>query len=234
MAMNKIIIGLGWYIVFLFSLTLHESAHALMAKLGGDATAYHGGQVTLNPLPHVRREPVGTVLIPLISFVLWGWMMGWASAPYNSLWAYHNPKREGLMSIAGPLANLSLVACAAILIRVGIALGWFLAPQQANITSLVDPAAGGVLAGAALLLSIMFSVNLVLFLFNLIPFPPLDGSGALLLFLDRDLVNRYRATVARPAFMFIGMLVIWRVFGTIFSPVFTLALNILYPGMGYH
>lgn len=232
--MNKIIIGLGWYIVFLFSLTLHEGAHALMAKLGGDSTAYHGGQLTLNPVPHIRREPVGTVLIPLISFALWGWMMGWASAPYDPLWAYHNPKREGLMSLAGPLANLSLVACAAILIRLGMALGWFFAPQQANITSLVEPAAAGFLEGAALLLSILFSVNLVLFLFNLIPFPPLDGSGVLLLFLDRDVVNRYRMAVARPAFMFIGMFVIWRVFGTIFGPIFTFALNILHPGMGYH
>lgn len=231
--MNKVLIGFGWYIVFLFSLTLHEGAHALMAKLGGDLTAYRGGQLTLNPIPHMRREPVGTVLIPIITFALWGWMMGWASAPYNPLWAYHNPKREGMMSLAGPLANLSLVIVAAVIIKLGIAIGWFFPPGHANITHLAEPAAAGFLEGAALIVSILFSVNLVLFVFNLIPFPPLDGSGVLLLFLDRDVVNRYRMMVARPAFMLIGLLIIWRVFGTIFGPIFTFALNLLYPGMGY-
>jgi Zn-dependent protease len=224
----------GWYIVFLFSLTFHEASHAYMAKLGGDPTAYHGGQVSLNPIPHVRREPIGTIIIPFISFALWGWMLGWASAPYNPLWAYHNPKREGLMSLAGPLANLSLAIAAGIVIRIAVAAGWFSPPEQAYITRVVDPSSGGIIAAAALLVSILFSVNLVLFLFNLIPFPPLDGCGVLLLVLDRDVVNRYRAAVARPAFFFIGMFVLWRVFGSLFGPVFTLSLNILFPGMGYH
>ena len=62
-----LILGVIWYIVFLFSTTCHEGAHSLIAKLGGDSTAFHGGQVTLNPLPHIRREPFGLVVVPIIS-----------------------------------------------------------------------------------------------------------------------------------------------------------------------
>jgi hypothetical protein len=53
--------GFAWYVVLLFSTTCHEAAHALAAKLGGDLTAFHGGQVSLDPVPHVRREPFGMV-----------------------------------------------------------------------------------------------------------------------------------------------------------------------------
>ena len=62
-----------WYAVFLLSLTCHEAAHALAAHRGGDPTAYLGGQASLNPLPHVRREPVGTIVVPALSFLFMGW-----------------------------------------------------------------------------------------------------------------------------------------------------------------
>ena len=70
-----------FYVVFLFSTTLHEAAHAWVAKLGGDLTAYHGGQVSLDPMPHIRREPFGMVILPLLSAVTTGWPFGFASAP---------------------------------------------------------------------------------------------------------------------------------------------------------
>ena len=101
-----------WYVVFLLSLTCHEAAHAFVAWRGGDPTAYHGGQVSLNPLPHVLREPFGTVLVPLLSFFFMGWMLGWASAPYDPYWAARNPRRAALMSAAGPIANFLLAALA--------------------------------------------------------------------------------------------------------------------------
>ena len=69
---NLISLGLVWYVAFLFSLTVHEAAHALVALKLGDPTAYEGGQVTLNPLPHIKREPFGTVVVPLLSFGLAG------------------------------------------------------------------------------------------------------------------------------------------------------------------
>ncbi len=93
-----------WFVVFLFTLTVHEACHGLVAWLGGDSTAYHGGQVTLNPWPHVRREPVGTLVVPLLTFFTSGWMMGWASTPFDPEWGRRHPKRLAAMSLIGLFA----------------------------------------------------------------------------------------------------------------------------------
>ena len=93
--------GLIYYVAFLFSTTLHEAAHALAAKLGGDLTAYHGGQVTLDPRPHIRRAPVGMVLLPLVTVVVSGWPFGFASAPYDISWAKRYPRRGHRYDPAG-------------------------------------------------------------------------------------------------------------------------------------
>ena len=90
---SMISLAVVWYAAFLFSLTVHEAAHALVALKLGDPTAYHGGQVTLNPVPHIRREPFGTVVVPIVVYLMSGWMMGWASAPYDPHWAERHPKR---------------------------------------------------------------------------------------------------------------------------------------------
>jgi Zn-dependent protease len=116
-------LGLCWYIVFLFSTTAHEAAHAWVALKLGDDTAYQGGQVSLDPTPHVRREPWGMVVVPIASFLLGGWMIGWASAPYDPEWAQRYPKRSALMACAGPLANLCLVITAALALRLGVEAG---------------------------------------------------------------------------------------------------------------
>ncbi len=115
--------GLIYYAVFLFSTTLHEAAHAWAALRGGDPTAYHGGQVTLDPLPHIRREPVGMVVLPILSVIVSGWPFGFASAPYDPNWALRHPKRAAWMALAGPAANLSLVAGSILLIRIGSLFG---------------------------------------------------------------------------------------------------------------
>ena len=65
---ETVALGLIWYVAFLFSTTLHEAAHSWAALRMGDPTAYHGGQVTLNPIPHIRRSPVGMVVIPIVAF----------------------------------------------------------------------------------------------------------------------------------------------------------------------
>src|SRR5688572_28447957 len=72
-----------WYPVFVFSTTCHEAAHAWVAHRGGDHTAYADGLVSLDPLPHIRRSPMGMVVIPIIPFLMGGWMIGWASVPLN-------------------------------------------------------------------------------------------------------------------------------------------------------
>ena len=65
----------------------------------GDDTAYRSGQVSLNPIPHIKREPFGTVVVPLLSFAAGGWMIGWASTPYNPQWAHDYPKKAASNSI---------------------------------------------------------------------------------------------------------------------------------------
>ena len=155
-----------WYAAFLLSLTGHEAAHAWVARRGGDETAYLSGQVTLNPWPHVRREPIGTIAVPLVTFFLYGWMMGWASAPYDPRWEDSHPRRAAAMSAAGPAANVFLFALAFIALKGGLAAGWWVPPSQASLAldRLVEPAAGmpAVLEAIGRFLSVLFCLNLIL------------------------------------------------------------------------
>ncbi|MBZ0165999.1 MAG: site-2 protease family protein, partial [Candidatus Omnitrophica bacterium] len=125
---SLIILGVWWYAAFILSIVIHEAAHALAAYKMGDDTAYEGGQVSLNPQPHIRREPLGMVVIPLVTYFLGGWMMGWASAPYDPQWAMTYPKRAALMALAGPVSNLCLVFISGFLLRLGLWLGFFTIP----------------------------------------------------------------------------------------------------------
>jgi Zn-dependent protease len=170
-----------WYAAFLLSLTCHEAAHAGVARLGGDDTAYHGGQVTLNPWPHVRREPFGTVLVPLVSFIQLGWMMGWASAPYDPAWEDRHPRRAALMSAAGPAANIVLALLAALVLRLGIEAGFWVPAFELAADRLVSaaPEAPAIFEGVGRFVSVVFFLNLLLAAFNLMPFPPLDGAAVL-------------------------------------------------------
>src|SRR5260221_2971904 len=122
-----LVFGFIWYVAFLFSTTCHEASHALVAKIGGDDTAERGGQITLNPIPHIRREPWGMVIVPILSFFVFGWMMGWASAPFNPEWQRRYPRRSAWMALAGPAANFTLMLIAGILLWNGLRSNWFLA-----------------------------------------------------------------------------------------------------------
>lgn len=221
-----------WYVAFLMSITCHEAAHALVAKWGGDPTAFHGGQVTLNPWPHMRREPMGTILVPLLSYLFAGWMIGWASAPYDRDWRNRHPHRAGLMALAGPAANLILMLLAALAIRLGIAAGYFTAPASAGFAHVVT-SQGGVLEGAAILLSIVFSLNLLLAVFNLIPVPPLDGSAAIGLLMPENVARRYATMLEGSPLSLLGILIAWKIFDRVSGPLFGAGLNLLYPGAGY-
>ena len=108
------------YVAFLFSVTLHEAAHAWAAQRGGDLTAYLGGQVSVDPIPHIRREPFGMVVLPLISLAIFNFPFGFASAPYDPVWARNHPRRAAWMALAGPAANLLLVLVAALIIRFAV------------------------------------------------------------------------------------------------------------------
>jgi Zn-dependent protease len=225
--------GLVWYVVFLFSTTLHEAAHAFAAMKMGDYTAYHGGQVTLNPVPHMQREPFGLVIVPILSFLLGGWMMGWASAPYDPEWALRYPRRSAFMALAGPAANLLLVVAAALLIHLGILVGVFTAPVRVNFMHITEAVESGMWTHVATLVSVLFSLNLILLAFNLIPVPPLDGSGALPLFMSEQLGQKYMTLVHRSGFAILGIFLAWKLFGYLYSPIHLFAINLLYPGMNY-
>lgn len=226
--------ALVYYVVFLFSTTLHEAAHAWAAKLGGDLTAYHGGQVSLDPIPHIRREPFGMVVLPVISVLLSGWPFGFASAPYDPNWARRYPRRAGWMALAGPGANLCLIIIAAILINVGLGVDFFHAPERISFGHITAASAGGVANSLALLLGVFFSLNLVLLILNLLPLPPLDGSGALPLLLSPGAANRYQDFIWRNRGVgWIGIIVAWQLFDVVFQPLFLLAVNLLYPGVSY-
>ncbi|MCA9743380.1 MAG: site-2 protease family protein [Deferribacteres bacterium] len=223
-----------WYVVFVFSLTCHEAAHAWLAKRGGDDTAYLGGQVTLNPVPHIQRSPFGTVVVPLISYLYMGWMIGWASAPYDPHWQQRYPHRAAYMALGGPVANFILVILAGVGIKVGMMLGVFAAPSRlTGITDLVAAPAGGAAATVALFLSIMFCLNLLLALFNMIPVPPLDGHTVVGLFMsEKNALRFYNATQNSP-FALLGIFIAWKVIGYVFWPSMKFALMLLYPGTNY-
>src|SRR5512147_671836 len=123
-----------WFLAFLFSTTVHEAMHALVAWKGGDPTAYHGGQVSLSPIPHIRREPIGMLAVPLFTAFTQGWAMGWASAPYDPVWAERHPRRAALMAAAGPGGNYMIAFIAFVLIKLGLAAGLFTAPAAANFS----------------------------------------------------------------------------------------------------
>jgi Zn-dependent protease len=209
-----------WYAVFLLSLTCHEAAHAWAARRGGDDTAYLGGQVTLNPLPHVLREPLGTVLVPLVTYFQTGWMMGWASAPYDPYWQDRHPQRAAAMAAAGPLANLALAALGFASLKVGLAAGWFELPMTPALDRLVVPAAtaSGLVDGLGRTLSVLLVLNLVLLVFNAIPLPPMDGASVLAGFVApvRDLMGRLRRS---PLASLAGLAAAWFLFPHAFGPV---------------
>ena len=222
-----------WYVAFLLSLTCHEAAHALVAQWGGDPTAAAGGQVSLNPVPHIQREPIGTVVVPLVSMFFWGWMMGWASAPIDPYWQQRHPHRAAWVSLAGPAANLGLAILAGLLIHGGIAMGYFAQPASVGFRHLIDAPPGGFVEAAATFVSILFSLNLLLMVFNLVPVPPLDGSTAIGLLVSESTALRIYDFMRQPGFSMIGLLLAWNLFGRIFSPVFLFAVNVLYPGSNY-
>jgi Zn-dependent protease len=223
-------LGLIWYIVFLFSTTCHEGAHSLVAHLGGDPTAFQAGQVSLNPIPHIRREPMGLVIVPILSYIVAHWMIGWASAPFNPGWQQRYPRRSAWMAFAGPAANFVLVALAGVSIRIGIGLGFFRIPDSVGFTHVAEASAPGFAGFAATFLSILFVLNLLLGTFNLLPVPPLDGNTAITVFMSERTALRFLSWTRNQGFGMAGLLLAWVLYGKIFGTIFRVALAALYSG----
>jgi len=211
-----------WYAAFLFSVTAHEAAHAFAARLGGDDTAYLSGQVSLNPVPHIKREPFGTIFVPLLTFLMNSgqWMIGWASAPYDPAWEDRHPRRASMMALAGPAANLLLALLAFIIIKIGLLNGYWVL-VGGSLDYLVAPAIpdAGAVEATGRFLSVVLGLNLLLFVFNLIPIWPLDGGSVLAGFFApaRTLRDRLRAM---PMGGLIGIVVAWLLLRHLFNPVY--------------
>ena len=226
-----------WFVVFLFTLTVHETCHALVAWMGGDSTAYHGGQVSLNPWPHIRREPIGTLVVPLLTFFTSGWMMGWASTPFDPGWGSRHPRRLAAMSAAGPAGNLLIAAVAFAAIRALLAYGVFVPQHEINFSRLVEPAdgtpEGSMLHALALLLSVALNLNVLLCLFNLLPLPPLDGSGIVQGLMPGTFGGFIESLRRNPVMSLLGLMVAWQVFDVVYHPAFDVLLRLLHPGVTY-
>src|ERR671939_1533234 len=162
-----------YMVALIFSLSVHESAHAWMSNKFGDDLARLQGRISLNPAMHV--DPIGTLLFPAISFFTHAPLIGWARpTPVNPLKWRNKNVANFWVSAAGVICNFIIAIVSGIAIRIlfeaGVIDAWPLTPVNNN--SLVA-------LGAAELLQILFTLNVALGVFNLIPIPPLDGSGIL-------------------------------------------------------
>lgn len=177
----------GWllisFLVLVFSLTVHEMAHAWTADRLGDPTARLLGRVSLNPVVHA--DLVGTVLLPIVAFVSGLPIIGWAKpVPVNPR-ALRDPRRDFmLIAAAGPASNVVMAILAAVVLR--------------TLTATAPGTASGVLATGLLLAT---HLNVLLALFNLVPVPPLDGGNVLGGLLPRRLGDRFDAIVRPYGFL---------------------------------
>lgn len=176
-------VGIIWYTMFLMSLVIHEVSHAYLSNRFGDKTAFKAGLNSINPIPHIKRNIVGLLIFPIIFFIKFGFMLGWADTPFNSDWARKNPKHLALTMLSGPITNLLLFLFFFSLILILIRTGIFFEPNLFSLTLFAYSKNYMILA---YILCIGFSINLILLIWNMIPFPTLDGFSIVFLFLNRD------------------------------------------------
>lgn len=202
-----------WFVVFLFSLSLHEAAHAWTANRFGDYTAYYLGRVTLNPAAHV--DLFGTILFPIFSFFSGVPLIGWAKpVPVNPLHLRETRKHHVLVSLAGPGSNLLL---AGVFLGLILLLGMNWEATARGLGSFFTP------LGKMLLIGLM--LNVALAVFNLIPIPPLDGHWVLYHMLPEraaDVLDQIRPL---GIFLLYGLMLLG-VLRLVFAPVFWLVVNV--------
>jgi Zn-dependent protease len=212
-----------FYVTLLVSLVFHEAAHALAALLGGDRTAYIGGQVTLNPIPHIQREPFGTVLLPVgLLFLSHGTAtMGFAHAPVDAIWAHRHPRKAALMSAAGPLSNFLLVFLAALLLKILVMMDLVEVMRSYSPLDLYRPAdlsTSGALKATCQIAATFIYINVLLGVLNLIPVPPLDGAGVVEGLFPRSAGRFYRGLRELPGgtlLPMVGVLVLFFNYGSV-------------------
>ncbi|HEY1986856.1 MAG TPA: site-2 protease family protein [Terracidiphilus sp.] len=186
---SSFVIAVFEFVLLIFSLSVHECAHAWMASRLGDQTARLQGRVTLNPMYHV--DPFGTLLFPAIMIfgpllsggALGGFLFGWAKPTPVITRNFKNIVRDDtLTTLAGPVSNLLLAFAAFVGLAAIILSQGHLPPTESMMTNV---------QALGLLCELAINVNLALFFFNLLPLPPLDGSRILRHFLPYNWLNAY-------------------------------------------
>jgi Zn-dependent protease len=211
---QHIALGLTTYVVLLFSLSFHESAHAWMAWKLGDDTAKSLGRVSLNPIVHI--DPIGTLLFPLIQIFTNVPLLGWAKpTPYNPAnFRRDVSMRKGhmLVAAAGPVSNflLALIFTAILFVLI-----------KAHVVESENDF-------FLHLMALGIELNVLLAVFNLIPIPPLDGSKVASFGLPGDLGERYDRIVGPYGFMILMLLLISGAFGYVVYPVQRFIVGLLF------
>jgi Zn-dependent protease len=197
------------FLVLLFALTVHESAHAWMADRLGDSTGRRLGRVSFNPAVHV--DPVGTILFPLLAFFTKLPLIGWAKPVPVDVSKLKNVRRDYmLIAASGPAANLLLAVISA--------AGLKLLSGRTSLLGQLD-----VVGPLAQTLSLSRDLNLLLAVFNMVPVPPLDGSSVLAGLLPRPLAVRFDKL--RPyGFLLLYGLMLTGVLWSVMAPVYAFLL----------
>ena len=212
-----------YMVVLLLAISCHEAGHAWMSYKYGDDTAYLLGRVTLNPLRHT--DPIGTLLIPIVSFVLGAMggalasipLIGWGiPTPVNPRKWTNYRQANVMVSIAGIGANLILAIIGFAIIKTLI---------ETHVLTNVDPDSG-IIQPVLWFLDYLLMLNISLAVFNLLPFPPLDGSKVLSTFLPESFSPIF-ALLEQYGFLILLLLVYWGVVGVIIQPVYYLISYLL-------
>lgn len=204
-----------YLVVLLLAISAHEAGHAWMSYRFGDDTAYLLGRVTLNPVAHT--DMIGTLLLPIMNFLIAAsggrpFLLGWGKpTPVNPLRWRQKDLANVMVSIAGILANLLLATIAFIVIKVLLNMGYF----HTGTDGMQEP--------VALFLDRMLSMNVSLAVFNLLPFPPLDGSKVLESILPPSMQPALEM-LEQYGFLILIVLLWTGFFGVIINPI----LNVVY------
>lgn len=214
-----------YMVALIFSLSVHESAHAWMSNRFGDDLARLQGRISLNPMAHV--DPIGTLLFPAISFFTHAPLIGWARpTPVNPLKWRNKRVANFWVSAAGVICNFIIAIITGITIRVLFQIGVI----GLNGTGLTPATTDSSIAvGAVELLVTFFTLNVALGVFNLLPIPPLDGSGILSSLLPDSFGSAIDA-LNQFGYMLLFIAAFTGVLGAIFNVVMPLAWDIVFIG----
>ena len=219
-----------YMVALIFSLSVHESAHAWMSNRFGDDLARLQGRISLNPVAHV--DPIGTLLFPAMAFFTGAPLIGWAKPTPVNPFRWRNKRVANFwVSIAGVLCNFAIAIVAALIMRI-LVIGKviFLIATPYGVRAFPTNENSLIVEGAATLLTVFLTLNVALGVFNLIPIPPLDGSKVLQSILPESFEPGFEA-LERFGFILLILAMFTGVFSLIFRAVMPVAMAILFVGV---